>query len=304
MGMYSLFIHPNRITKVAKIIKPSTLLDFHQTLVKRKYRLLFSPKRRSKPGPKGPSRELIQAIVEMKTRNPRYGCPRIAQQINLAFGTDIDKDVVRRVLAKHYRPTLGSDGPSWLTFLGHMKDSLWSVDLFRCESIVLRTHWVLVVMDQYTRRIIGFGVHAGVVDGPTLCRMFYDAIARKGTPTYLSTDNDPLYLFHRWEANLRILEIDEIKSVPGVPTSHPFIERVIGTVRRELLDQVLFWNATDLERKLIDFQYYYNEHRVHTSLDGCTPPNKGEKTINKLVELSQYRWQAHCRGMFHLPVAA
>ena len=45
------------------------------------------------------------------------------------------------------------------TFLGHMKDSLWSIDLFRCESATLRTHWVLVVMDQYTRRIIGFGVH-------------------------------------------------------------------------------------------------------------------------------------------------
>ena len=58
-----------------------------------------------------------------------------------------------------------SDGPSWLTFLGHMKDSLWSMDLFRCEAATLRTHWVLVVMDQYTRRIIGFGVHAGTVDG-------------------------------------------------------------------------------------------------------------------------------------------
>jgi hypothetical protein len=56
-------------------------------------------------------------------------------------------------------------GPSWLTFLGHMKDSLWGMDLFRCESAMLRTHWVLVVMDQYTRRIIGFGVHAGTIDG-------------------------------------------------------------------------------------------------------------------------------------------
>ena len=52
---------------------------------------------------------------------------------------------------------------SWLTFLGHMKDSLWSMDLFRCESATLRSHWVLVVMDQYTRRIIGFGVHAGTI---------------------------------------------------------------------------------------------------------------------------------------------
>lgn len=57
-------------------------------------------------------------------------------------------------------------------------------------------------------------------------------------PTYLSSDNDPLFLFHRWKANLRVLDIDELKSVPGTPTSHPFIERVIGTTKREYLDQL------------------------------------------------------------------
>jgi hypothetical protein len=88
----------------------------------------------------------------MKHRNPRFGCRRIAQQLAFIFGVEIDKDVVRRVLAKHYRPEPGSQGPSWLTFLGHSKDSLWSVDLFRCESLILRTHWVLVVMDQFTRK--------------------------------------------------------------------------------------------------------------------------------------------------------
>jgi transposase InsO family protein len=112
----------------------------------------------------------------MKQRNPNWGSPRIAQQIALAINIQIDKDVVRRILARHCRPLQDSDGPSWLTFLGHMKDSLWSMDLFRCESATLTTHWVLVVMDQYTRRIVGFGVHAGSVDGVALCRMFNRAI--------------------------------------------------------------------------------------------------------------------------------
>jgi hypothetical protein len=101
----------------------------------------------------------------MKQRNPTWGCPRIAQQIALAFAIPIDKDVVRRILAPHYQPEPASRGPSWLTFIGQLKDSLWSVDLFRCESATLRTHWILVVMDQFTRRILGFGVHAGSVDG-------------------------------------------------------------------------------------------------------------------------------------------
>jgi putative transposase len=75
--------------------------------------LLFTPKRRrEKPGPKVPSRELIAAIVEMKRRNPKFGCRRIAQQISFTFGVDIDKDVVRRLLAKHYHPERSSYSPS------------------------------------------------------------------------------------------------------------------------------------------------------------------------------------------------
>jgi putative transposase len=147
----------------------------------------------------------IQAIVEMKQRNPRFGCPRIAQQINKAFGTIIDKDVVRRVLDAHYRPASGENGPSWLSFLGHTKDSLWSIDQFRCESILLKSHWVLAVMDQFTRRIVGFGIHAGDVDGAALCRMFNTAISSIGSPKYLSSDNDPLFQYHQWQANLKIL---------------------------------------------------------------------------------------------------
>ena len=108
------------------------------------------------------------------------------------------------------------------------------MDLFRCESATLRAYWVLVVMDQCTRRIIGFGVHAGKVDGVGLCRMFNRAIrGQRWMPKYISSDNDPLYRFHQWQANLRILEVTGIKSIPYVPLSHPFLERLIGTIRRE-----------------------------------------------------------------------
>jgi transposase InsO family protein len=160
----ALLVRPTRLLRSAIVLKPSTLLGFHKSLSKQKYRVLFSPNRRRKPGPKGPSAELIRAVVEMKQRNPNWGCPRIAQQMALVFHIQIDKDVVRRILGHHCRPGQPSGGPSWLTFLGHMKDSLWSMDLFRCESATMRTHWVLVVMDQYTRRIIGFGVQAFAPD--------------------------------------------------------------------------------------------------------------------------------------------
>jgi putative transposase len=216
--------------------------------------------------------ELIAAIIELKSRIPRFGFVRIAQQISHAFGVVIDKDVVRRVFATHYRPSeSGTHGPSWLTFIGHVKDSLWSVDLFRCESILLRSHWVLAVMDVFTRRIIGFGVERASIDRISVWRMFNHAVAGKSLPRHLSTDHDPLFRFHRWLANLRVPGVEEIKSVPFAPMSHPFIERLIRTVRREYLDHVFFWNAIGLTRKLDAFADHYNAHRVYRSLDGITP---------------------------------
>ncbi len=134
------------------------------------------------------------------------------------------------------------------------------------SGAILRTHWVLVVMNQYTRRIVGFGVQRGVVDGVGLCRMFNRATRGHPLPTCLSSDHDPLYRFHQWKANLRILNVQEVKTVPYVPLSRPFVERLIGTIRRDCLDRVLFWTATDLEMKLLEFQRYYNGHRTHGGL--------------------------------------
>ena len=277
---------PRRLVRSAIVVKPSSLLNLHRALVHRKYRLLFSAKRRARPGPKGPSADLIRAVVEMKQRNPRWGCPRIAEQIALAFGIDINKDVVRRILVAHYQPPADRSGPSWLTFLGHAKDSLYSIDLFRCESVALRTYWVL----------------RGIVDGVELCRMFNRAIQWQTVPKYLSSDHDPLYRFHQWQANLRVLGVTEIKTVPYVPMSHPFVERLIGTIRREYLDVALFWTAVDLESKLSEFRDYYNLHRSHAGLSGKTPEEPPE--VNVCATLKSYRWRGHCRGLFHTPIAA
>jgi putative transposase len=158
---------------------------------------------------------------------------------------------------------------------------------------------VLVVMDQYTRCIIGFRVHRGIVDGPGLCRVFKRAIRWQTVPKYLSSDHDPLYQFHQWQANLRVLGVTEIKTVPYVPMSHPFVERLIGTIRREYLDVALFWTAVDLESKLSEFKDYYNLHRSHA---GKTPEEPPE--VDVCATLKSNRWRGHCRELFHTPIAA
>lgn len=123
-------------------------------------------------------------------------------------------------------------------------------------------------MDHFTRRIIGFGVHSSDVDGVALCSMFNEAISSETIPIHLSSDNNPLFLYYQWQVNLRILDVEEVKSILYTPTSHLFIVRFIGTIPREDLDQLFFWNKSDLEQKLEIFAHYYNQHRVHQSLSG------------------------------------
>jgi len=222
--------------------------------------------------------------------------PEIVQQIALAFGVEIDKDVVRPILSVHYGPDSGSQGPSWLTFLGRTKNSLWSCDLFRCESATFKTHWVLVVMDQFTpsdhrvRRAPWRSRRRGAVPD----------VSASDWRSNLSSDHDLLNRFHQWQANLRVLEVREIKTVPCVPLSHPFVERLIGTVRREYLDRTLSWTTADLETKLLDFQHYFNAHRTHAGLEGRLPEPSIPESASP-IGFGSYRWQGTAEGCTRLP---
>jgi putative transposase len=162
----------------------------------------------------------------------------------------------------------------------------------------------MVVLDQFTRRIVRFSTRKGSVTGIGLYYMFNKMINRRDLPKYLSSDNDPLFHVYRWKDNLRILDIEEIKSVPYAPTSHPFIERLIGTIRREILDKTFYWHANDLQNKLKLFQCYYNEERCHGSIDGLSPLQKADEKSSRVVSIHDFRWKKHCRELFQLPIVA
>jgi len=296
----SLFISSTRLPKLSYIVAHSTLLKFHRALVKKKYSFLFSNKKSNKPGPKGPSKELISLVVEIKEENNRFGTEQIAQLVSKLLETSIDECMVRRILKNHYHQGPGG-GPSWLCKIGCSKDKLWCLDFFRCESLGLQSYWAMLVMDLFSRKIIDYAVHKGPIDGSAAVMMLNQIIFRYGaSPKYLSTDHDPVFRFHRWASTLRIFEIEEIKTVPHVPWSHPHPERLIGTTRRDLLDRTFFWNQSSLEKKLLNFQNYYNGYRTHRSLKGDTPSEQ----LIKPIDISNYRWQPHCDGLFQIPIPA
>ncbi len=137
-----------------------------------------------------------------------------------------------------------------------------------------------------------------------VCRMFSRAIARQSLPRHVSSDHDPLFRFHRWRADLGVLEVAEIKTIPGTPPSHSFVVRLIRTIRREYLDRSWFWRQSDLQRKLDDYQAYYNQYRCQTGLGGVTPARRGGAPAPRLHTIDSYRWRPHCDVSFRTPTAA
>ena len=98
--------------------------------------------------------------------------------------------------------------------------------------------------------------------------------------------------------------INPIYSIPLTPVSHPFVERLIGSVRREYLARLFFWNTRDLQRKLDQFRDYFNEHRVHAGIDGDLPNQRADEIEPRIASLENYSWDSHCNGLFQMPKAA
>ena len=163
----------------------------------------------------------------------------------------------------------------------------------------------MAVMDEYSRKIVGFSIQKEAYTGASVCRMFNDILEGASTfPKRISTDNNPIFKSNRWLANLRISEIEEIKSLAEIPCSHPFIERLIGSTRRECLDQTLFWAEADLKRKLDAYRQYYNEARVHYSITGVPPNQFIDSTAPDPIDLDPYAWKKYCGGLYSVPIPA
>jgi putative transposase len=243
-GLLTLFMRPGRIRKAAVILKPATLTKFRSALLSRNYHRLFSSQKNRKPGPKGPSENLVRVIVELKRRNARYGCPRIAQQINKAFGVNIDKDVVRRVLAKHYHPEPYDGGPSWLTFLRHTRDSFFSIALFRRKSI-LKNSPALLAISQYARHLIGYGISVCHFNQSVIFTLFDDVIPMFDASRSLRSIHDQSFSHHR--CRRKLLGLAGTGTVTILPRSPPVAARRIRTRRHKHHDYRSNYGSIDLE---------------------------------------------------------
>jgi putative transposase len=207
----------------------------------------------------------IAALVKrMAAANPLWGAPRIHGEL-IKLGIDVAERTVSRLIPKRRTPP----SQTWRTFLtNHLRD-LISIDFFTVPTAHLRVVFVLVVLAHQRRRVL----HFNVTEHPTAAwtaQQIVDAFPDDTAPAYLLRDRDSVY-GDSFRRRVKGLGIDEVLTTPHSPWQNPFVERLIGSVRRECLDHVLVLSERHLRRILTQYFAYYHGARTHLSLEKDAP---------------------------------
>ena len=255
------------------IVQPRTVILWQRKRFRDYWRGLSRGDCRGRPAI---SLELRHLIRRMWQANPTWGSPRIVAELQ-KLGIDIAKSTVEKYRPKLHKPT----SASWCTFLKqHMRDTV-AIDFFIVPTARLRVLFVLVVLAHDRRRVVYFNV----TEHPTAewtAQQLVEAFPWESPPKYLLRDRDAIY-GNRFRKRVRSLGMKDRPSAPRSPWQNPYVERVIGSIRRECLDHVIVHNERHLKRVLRGYFAYYHEWRPHRSLemdspDGrpVHPPEQGE----------------------------
>ena len=216
--------------------------------------------------------EAINPILEIHKANPLWSPERIHQQLILLNVTDPPSpNTIRKYLKLKKPPSSHGKRQAWYTFYQDHAEEIWGVDFFTVPTLSFRILYVLVIIHHGTRRI----VHTAVTDSPNqfwLTQQFRIATPYDRAPKYIVHDNDPVFKSRNFKKLLDDSGVKGITTGKEAPWQNPYAERVIGTIRRELLDYVVPLNELHLDKLLKEYvNAYYNPHRTHHGLRGDTP---------------------------------
>jgi transposase InsO family protein len=243
------------------LVKPETVIRWQRT----GFRLFWTWKSR-RPGPGRPAvaPEFRALIRTMARANPLWGAPRIHGELQ-KLGLEISQATVSKYLVRRRTPP----SQTWRTFLANHVGTLVSVDFFVVPTVLFKVLFVFVVLAHDRRRV----VHVNVTDTPTAqwtAQQLVEAFPWDTAPRYLLRDRDAVY-GAVFSSRVRSLGIHEVKIAPRSPWQNPYVERLIGTLRRECLDHVVVLNESHLRRLLHAYLGYYHGARTHLSLDKDAP---------------------------------
>ncbi len=260
------------------IVKPETVIAWHRV----GFRLYWRWKSRHGVGRPSVSQEVRDLIRRMSLANPRWGAPRIHGEL-LKLGIQVSQATVAKYMVRHRKPP----SQTWHTFLkNHIKD-LVSADFFVVPTVSFRVLFVFVILGHDRRRPVHFAVTANP-SAEWIARQLVEAFPWDTAPRYLLRDRDGSYgeKFHEaagW------LGIREVLTAPQSPWQNAYVERLIGSIRRECLDHVIIVDESSLRRVLKSYFEYYDHTRTHLALEKDTPvPRRVQPPeMGRVVELPQ-----------------
>jgi putative transposase len=243
------------------IVKPETVIGWHR----KGFRLFWTWKvRHGQPGRPPVSKEIRQLIRKMSRENPLWGAPRIHGEL-LKLGIDIGETSVGKYIVRRRKPP----SQNWRTFLENHVKTMVSVDFFTVPTLQFQVLYVFLVLAHDRTKIVHFNVTAHPTAEWT-AQQLREAFPFEQIPRYLLRDRDRIF-GAEFRKDLKAMGIKEVLSAPRSPWQRAYVERIIGTIRRECLDHVIVLNEASLYRHVKSFLAYYHESRTHLSLAKDTP---------------------------------
>jgi transposase InsO family protein len=265
------------------LVKPDTVLAWHR----RGFRLFWTWKSRHRVGRPAMTPEIRMLIHQMAGANPLWGAPRIHGEL-LKLGFFVSKSTVARYMPRRHGPP----SPSWRSFLATHASQIMAADFFVVPTLTYRLLFVLVILAHDRRRI----VHVAVTDHPTAtwtAQQLRNSFPNDDAPRYLLHDRDTA--FTDVASTITAMQIEEVVTAPRSPWQNAYVERLIGSIRRECLDHVIVLSAAGLQHVLAEYVRYYMTARTHLSLGKDAPIARrvSPSSMGRVIEIPQVNGLHH-----------
>jgi putative transposase len=261
------------------IVKPETDIAWHR----KGFRLYWIWKvRRGKPGRPALPQQIRDLIRIMSRNNPLWGAPRIHGEL-LKLGIEITEPTIAKYMLRHRQPP----SQTWRTFLENHVKSMVSVDFFTVPTIRFQVLYVFLVLAHDRRRMVHFGVTAHPTAEWTV-QQLRNAFPWESAPRYLLRDRDRIF-GEEFVSQVKAMGIKQVLSAPRSPWQRAYVERLIGSIRRECLDHVVVFSESSLRRTLTAYGGYYHHWRTHLSLGKDAPPSRRAQLVTEgqVVEMAE-----------------
>ncbi len=265
-----------RCLEVMVLVKPATVIQWHR----QGFRLFW--RWRSRSGRPSMDREIRDLIRQMSSANPLWGAPRIHGEL-LKLGIEVSQATVAKYMVRR----LGAPSPTWRSFLRNRSEGIAAIDMFVVASASFRLLYVMIFLAHDHWKIM----RTAVTEHPTagwLSRQVTEAFPWETAPRYLLRDRDASF-GSDFRSRVEAMGITEVITAPRSPWQNAYVERVIGSIRRECLDHVLIFNERHLRRVLSSYVDYYHRIRMHLSLDKDCPDPRPimPPRIGKVIAIPQ-----------------